>query len=362
MIGKLERLRRFYKRKADGYFLYKSENFKLNDLRYLTDFDGSTGLFFQTKEKNYLFVDGRYFEKAKINKKENLELVLLKKGWEKELNKIVKKEKIKKIIIEPYQSFSLVEFLKKKIKAKIIISKKPIVLTIRKNKDIEEIEILRKAQEITDKIFLDLLNFIKPGKQTEKEIAFKIYELALKKYNCEGLSFEPIVASGSNSSIPHYRSGDKIIENNQPLLLDFGVIYKGYVSDMTRTLWIGNKIDQDFKKAYRVVLEAQKRAIERCRFENKIKAKDVDKIARDYIENHGYKGKFLHSTGHGVGMDVHEEPVLGPYSKDYLKGSEVVTIEPGIYLEGRFGIRIEDTVLTKDGENFTKAPKELINL
>jgi Xaa-Pro aminopeptidase len=362
-MNKFENLRRIWQKEGEAYLLFKPEALKLNDLRYLTGFNGSTGIFLQTKEKNILFVDGRYFEKVKTQKNENLEIILLDINFKKIIRDIFKKEKIKKIVIEPYQSFAFIKKLEKILKnVKIIVSKKEITSQLRIRKDEKEIEILKKAQRIADEIFEEILNFIKPEKHKEKEVAFKIYELAVKKYGCEDLSFEPIIASGNSSSIPHYRSENKIIKNNSPLLIDFGVIYQGYVSDMTRTLWVGNKVDIEFKKIYKFVLEAQEIAIEKCKFEKPIKAKEVDKAVRDYFKKYGYEKYFLHSTGHGIGMDIHEAPTLSIYSKDILRGNEVVTIEPGIYLEGRFGIRIEDTVITGRGENITFSSKDLIRL
>lgn len=358
---KLEELRKKWQKLVDAFIVLKLEELKINDLRYLTGFSGSTGLFLQTKKKNYLFVDGRYLEMVKNMNLKEIEVGKLDVHLYKNLKKLFKKEKIKKIGVENYLPFKTIDSLKKNLKIKIIPLEK-IVASLRIQKLPQEIEILKKAQEITDKIFEEILNYLKPEKQTEKEIAFKIYELAVKKYNAEGLSFEPIVASGHLSSIPHYQTSERKIQNNQPLLIDFGIVLNGYVSDMTRTIWLGNKVDPEFKKVYEIVLEAQKRAIEKCSFKEKRKAREVDLVARNYIEKRGYKGKFLHSTGHGIGLNIHEAPVISPYSKEILKGNEVVTIEPGIYLEGKFGIRIEDTLLTGQGENFTKSSKELIRI
>lgn len=359
---KLNELRKKWQRFGDCYLLIKPEYLKINDLRYLTSFAGSTGIFFQTKDKNYLLVPEMYYEMAKKINLTEIEL----KTWNKDtfkkfIKSIIKKEKIKKIVTEGYLSRTLIERLEKLLKTKII-SKEGLVSSLRIQKTDFEIKKLKKAQEVTDKIFEEILDFIKPEKHREKDIAFKIYELAIKKYNCEGLSFEPIIASGEGSSIPHYKTSNKIIENNKPLLLDFGVIFDGYVSDMTRTIWIGSKVDLDFKKAYQIVLEAQKRALEACFFKKERRAKEIDKVARDYIEKNGYKGKFIHSTGHGIGLDIHEAPTISPFSKEKLRGREVVTIEPGVYLEGKWGIRIEDTILAGEGENFTKSTKNLIKL
>ncbi|MEM5881371.1 MAG: M24 family metallopeptidase [Candidatus Aenigmatarchaeota archaeon] len=188
-----------------------------------------------------------------------------------------------------------------------------------------------------------------------------MYELA-NYYRHDSLSFEPIVAGGNNSSIPHYKRSNYKIEKNNVLLIDFGVKYKGYVSDMTRTIRIGNNVSNEFKRAYNIVSNAQDLAISECKFKNKKLAGEIHKKVVNFINSTEFKNKFLHGTGHGIGLDIHELPYLNIKSKDVLVGNEVVTIEPGIYLEGKFGIRIEDVIITKSGKKLSKSTKDMVIL
>jgi len=362
MENRLKKLKEIWIKKVDSFLIVKLEEIKSKNLLYFTNFTSDDGFFLQTKNKNYLFAFERDKEQALREKFKDLKLLILNpsKRLFHHLQEIIKKEKLKSLGVEEDIPLSLFKLLKRKLKIKIKPLKSEEILKIRKIKEENEIKILKEAQKITDKIFSKILNYIIPEKTTEKELALKIYELAIK-YGCDGVSFPPIIASGSASSIPHYFPQDKKIKNNSPLLIDFGVVYKNYVSDMTRTIWVGRKINEDFKKAYYIVLEAQKRAIEKCKFDKPIKAKEVDLTAREIIER-VYKNKFIHSTGHGIGLEVHESPYLSQFSKEKLFGNEVVTIEPGVYLENKFGIRIEDTVITGSGEDITFSDKELIML
>lgn len=146
------------------------------------------------------------------------------------------------------------------------------------------------------------------------------------------------------------------------MLIDFGVKYKGYVSDMTRTIRIGNNVSNEFKRAYNIVSNAQDLAISECKFKNKKLAGEIHKKVVNFINSTEFKNKFLHGTGHGIGLDIHELPYLNIKSKDVLVGNEVVTIEPGIYLEGKFGIRIEDVIITKSGKKLSKSTKDMVIL
>jgi len=364
MKERLQKLKELWQKKSNAFLIIKYEALKKNHLRYLTNFSGSTGIFLQTNKNSYLLVDGRYHEIAEREKFPEIKLIKVRSNFLKEIEKIIKREKIKKIGIEDeifYYSYKNLKKLFKKNDVKLVVLEN-IVSEIRVQKDDLEIEKLKKAQQITDQIFKEILDFIQPGKHLEKDVSFKIFELALQKYKAEELSFEPIVAFGKNSALPHYRAGNEKIGNNGPLLIDFGIRYEGYVSDMTRTIWIGKKPPSDFKKIYSLVLEAQKLALEKCAFLEPTPASRIDKAARDFIAKHGFKKFFLHSTGHGIGMDIHESPTLSSYSQEILKGKEVVTIEPGIYLEKKWGVRIEDTVITGSGEILTHSPKELIVL
>ncbi len=222
-----------------------------------------------------------------------------------------------------------------------------------------EIELTKKAVEITDKVFAKLLTIIKPG-LTENDISAEI-SYWHKKYGASGDSFDPIVAAGERSAYPHARPTQRKIGNNELVKLDFGCIVEGMKSDLTRTIAIG-KIPAECKKIYGIVKEAQQRAL------NTVKAgvpvKKVDAAARKFITEKGYGKNFGHGLGHGLGYDIHEGPSLNPRTDYKLLVNNIVTIEPGIYIEGLGGVRIEDDVVVKkEGcEILNISPKDLITL
>ena len=218
---------------------------------------------------------------------------------------------------------------------------------------------IKKAQEIAELAFDEILKFIEVGK-TEREVALRLDSLMFEQ-GAEALSFETIVLSGKNTSMPHGVPTNKKIEYGDFVLMDFGAVYDGYHSDMTRTVCIGNPTDKQ-KRIYDIVLNAQKESLKIARAG--ISGSQLDSAARSIIIGEGYGKCFGHSLGHGVGLEIHEYPNASPNFDYGLLENSVVTIEPGIYIEGEFGVRIEDFVLLKEGgcENLTKAPKELIIL
>ncbi len=223
----------------------------------------------------------------------------------------------------------------------------------------EELLIITKAEAIGDKTFKHLLNYIKVG-MTELEIADEV-ERTMRSLGAEGLSFPTIVVSGVNSNQPHGEPSDRKIQEGDFLTLDIGCVYRGYCSDMTRTVAIGYATDE-MKKIYDIVLKAQLAGLEMVKAG--VKCFDVDKASRDVIEEAGYGEFYIHGTGHGVGTEVHEPPTLNARSSEVLKENQAVTVEPGIYLPDKFGVRIEDLVIvTEFGyANLTHSPKELIIL
>lgn len=222
-------------------------------------------------------------------------------------------------------------------------------------KDEEEIEKITKACEITDKCFKHLLEFIKVG-QTEKEIAIEI-ERFFKMNGADGNAFEPIVASGKNSSKPHAVPTDKKIDIGDPITIDFGCKYQGYCSDMTRTIFVGY-VPEEIKQIYNLVLKNQLQTEKELKEGANIKV--ISRMVENDFKLNGYD--LVHSLGHGVGLDIHEYPYLHGKNDSFLKEKMVVTNEPGIYIPGKFGVRIEDTVLiTKSGStNLTKSDKNYI--
>ncbi|NJE61719.1 aminopeptidase P family protein [Thermococcus sp. 21S7] len=233
----------------------------------------------------------------------------------------------------------------------------PIVSELRVIKSREEVEFLQKAAEIVDKTFYALLEQGLEGR-TEKELATWL-DCAMKRLGAEGVSFEPIVASGPNSANPHHRSTDRKIRKGDVVVFDYGARYGGYCSDVTRTVVVG-KPSENVLTVYEVVKEAQEGACRAVRAG--VLARDVDAVARETIAKAGYGEYFIHRTGHGLGLDVHEEPYISPESSVALRAGMVFTIEPGIYLPGKFGVRIEDDVLVEGGHGLrlTKATRELL--
>ncbi|WP_456427986.1 aminopeptidase P family protein [Rhodocaloribacter sp.] len=226
-------------------------------------------------------------------------------------------------------------------------------------KEPEEIARIRRAQRITDEVFAEILGVIRPG-MTEKEVAAEIVYGHLRR-GAERPAFDPIVAAGPNGALPHARPSDRKIGVGELVVLDFGGVRDGYASDMTRTVAVGEP-GAEARRVYGVVREAQARALEAARAGMTSKA--LDGVARGVIKAAGYGDCFTHSLGHGIGLQTHEWPPVSFRSEEPLPEHAAVTIEPGIYLPGRFGVRIEDiVVLHADGsENLTGAPKDLIVL
>lgn len=229
----------------------------------------------------------------------------------------------------------------------------------RKIKDEKEIKKIAEAESIGDEAFSHILNEIKPGK-TEKEIALEL-EFFMKRQGAEALSFDTIAASGKRSAMPHGVATDKKIEEGDFLTLDFGCVFEGYCSDMTRTIVIG-KASERQKEIYNTVLNAQTSAIDVIH--EGIPCSEVDNIARSIINEAGYGDKFGHGLGHSVGIEIHESPSFAPKCNEKVRNGNVITVEPGIYIDGFGGVRIEDLIAVHDGTvtNLTHSPKELIEL
>ncbi len=232
-----------------------------------------------------------------------------------------------------------------------------LISKLRIVKDDDEVRLLKKAAEIADKTLYEVLDRGINGKK-EKEVAAWI-EFLVKSLGAEGTSFEPIVASGPNSANPHHRPTDRKIRRGDVVILDYGARYRSYCSDITRTLVVGEP-PENVESVYETVKEAQEKAFQAVK--DGVTAEHVDDVARGHIERAGYGEYFIHRTGHGIGLDVHEEPYIAPGNSTILRNGMVFTIEPGVYLPNRFGVRIEDDVLVKDGHGvrLTKAFRDLM--
>ena len=326
---------------------------------YLSEFAFTDGLLFITKTKAYLITDFRYYEMALNSANKSFE-VLTPDNRKEFLNKVIAEEGIKTIGFEggsvsydTYRNYCdnyPCEFL----------NIGDTIEVIRQIKSADEIEKMQKAQDITDAALAHLLKFITPN-MTELEVAVEL-EYAMRKGGADSFAFETIAVSGDASALPHGTPRNVKLRPGF-LTMDFGAKYQGYCSDMTRTIVIG-KADEDIKKLYNTVLRAQTEALAYLR--EGADCGEADKVARDIIDAiPEFKGAFGHSLGHSVGLFIHESPRL--YSRGFgrkLKVGEIVTVEPGIYLFGKYGCRIEDMVaITKDGiHNFTHSPKDLIEI
>ena len=322
---------------------------------YYSGFTSEDAYLIISHNENIIITDSRYTVQAKEQCPE-FSLVNISEGFEK----IFKKLSSSVVLYEEKDiSVGFYINLKKQSSDKTFIPASDRISLFREKKDISEIKKIQEAERIGDEAFLHILNVIKPGMK-EVEIASEL-EYFIRKSGASKLSFETIVASGIRSSMPHGTATEKIIKKGELLTLDFGCVLDGYCSDMTRTVAIGN-ISSKEKEIYDIVLYAQNTALSKMRIG--MKCSEIDKIARDIISNEGYGENFGHSLGHSVGIQIHEAPNFSSKSEAIFENGHVITVEPGIYIEGLGGVRIEDVVAAADDKiiNLTKSPKELIIL
>ena len=328
---------------------------------YLTGFPSSAGYLVLGRNSSAFFTDSRYTEAAG----ESISIcpVLPLRDFKEDVGEFIFQHGYSKIHIEADKvTVSQLNFLAKSLKHCKIISDGKLDREIAKLREVkapDEVSKIRKAQLIAEKAFDHILSFIKVG-VTEIEIAAQL-ENIMRINGSDGFAFDTIAISGKNTSKPHGVPTHNKVCHGDFITMDFGAIYDSYRSDMTRTVAVG-EVSSKQEKIYNTVLHAQESAL--AILKKGVKCSDADKAARDVIKEAGYGEFFGHSTGHGVGIEIHETPNLAPKSKSVLQTGNVVTVEPGIYLPGEFGVRIEDfVVITDDGyENLTSAPKNLIVL
>mgnify|MGYP001187428427 CR=1 FL=1 len=337
----------------DGFLITSSYN-----RRYMTGFTGSAGAVLITPAKALFITDFRYTEQAE-KQCTGYEVVQQKGSIASEVGEQAKNLGLKKLgFEEDHVTFSTYRLFDKEINAELVpVSGEIEKLRLIKTKT--EIKILKEAADIADAAFKHILDFIRPGK-TELQVSNEL-EFFMRSLGATSSSFDIIVASGYRSALPHGVASEKVIESGDFVTLDFGAYYNGYVSDITRTVAVGQPSDK-LQEIYEIVLEAQLRGV------NGIKpgltGKQSDALTRDYITEKGYGENFGHSTGHGIGLEVHEGPGLSVKSDVVLEPGMVVTVEPGIYIPGLGGVRIEDDIVITDNHNerLTHSPKELIIL
>lgn len=311
---------------------------------YLTGFQSSEGCLFVSNQYSCLMVDFRYYEAAKSQVKD-IDVVLVN-GFEKELNKQILRLNLKSVCVEK-EKLTVAEYEKLQNSLHIVFEAKSnlsaVINTMRTVKTKREIENIKKAQAITDLAYRLTLPKIKAG-MTEIELVCEL-EYNLRKLGSERTAFDTICVSGQNTSLPHGTPTKKKIENGDLITLDFGAVVNGYCSDMTRTVALG-EVSKKEQLIYETVKEAQRLAIESIK--SGAFCDEIDAVARNYIESNGYSGCFGHGLGHSVGINIHEKPSLNPSDKTRLLTNMVVTVEPGIYLPGKCGVRIENMVLVND--------------
>jgi Xaa-Pro aminopeptidase len=323
----------------DGYIVANETN-----MLYFTGFLGGAKLLVPAKNESVLYVYGVNYEAAKeIAKDCRVELVkrAAGDGADRKVAAQIKKLKLKQVGFDALDSSIFLKF-QNSLKSVKLRTQSQLVWSLRKVKDKIELGYMRKAAEITNEGIKRAAEVIKPGMR-EYEVAAEI-EYAMRKLGSDGVGFETIVASGSCSAFPHGGCTDKKIKKGEFIVIDLGAKYQHYCADLTRTFLVGEP-SQKQAKIYETVRKAQQRAFESLR--EGVKAKDADAAARKIIKQAGYGKYFVHSLGHGIGLDVHELPTLTPDGKDLLKAGNVVTDEPGIYIVGFGGVRIEDTVLIR---------------
>ena len=346
----------FREKKAEALLITDPYN-----MRYISGFRGGEGMLFLTRDRRVLITDSRYTEAA--SQETDFEVIEENRGHRRSaiLKELLSETRAESLGYEDQSlrcsEFSLLQNALPEAKSWIPLGGS--VDRLRRIKTPEELKYLRRAEAIGDEAFAALLPLLKPG-MTELEAAAEL-EYQMKKRGAEGFSFDTIMASGIHSSMPHAIPSEKKLEAGEFITMDFGCVYRGYCSDMTRTVVLG-KADEKQKEIYGIVLRAQRAALDLIRAG--LSGSRVDREAREIIEKAGYGDCFGHGLGHSVGLFIHEEPRLSPGDDTLLEPGMIETVEPGIYVPGFGGVRIEDMVaVTEKGcENLTRSPKELIEL
>lgn len=354
----LERLQDSLSRLGASSALISSE---INQ-RYLSEFSFSDGYILVTQNEGFLLTDSRYIEAARAQAR-GFSVILSSGGMLESLRELICALSLSEIVIEEEElPCSLLKKLSESLSGiEISFGASDVLRSLREVKTEEEIGKIAEAQRLTDEAFSHILDYISP-RRTEKDVALEL-EFFMRKRGAEGVAFDTIAVSGKASSLPHGVPTDTPLRQGF-LTMDFGARVDGYCSDMTRTVVIG-RADGEMRRVYDTVLRAQATALSVIR--GGLSCFDADKAARDVIRQAGYGENFGHSLGHGVGMFIHEAPSLSPKADPsrLLVAGNVVTVEPGIYIEGKYGCRIEDMITIRpDGSvyNFTKSTKELIEI
>ena len=338
---RLEKVKHLLKEKGLDAFLISSQS----NVFYLTGFRSSHAYVVITAQSHHLLTDARYYERAKAQLSD-WDVRLIEQSAVRYIKNFLKELDAKKV---GYEKDKVSCEFQRMLRTRGVrwVGFSGLLKDMRLIKSQEEIDIMREGVKRSDAIYRRLLEFIKPGMREMDVRAFIVQEIF--REGASGESFPAIVASGEGSSVPHWETSQKQIEVGKNLLIDMGLVWKGYCTDFTRTIFIG-RADEEFKRVYQTVKDAYLFALDKVKVGNTLG--EVDRAARKHIEKKGFKGLFIHSTGHGIGIDIHEYPRVyykGKDSKRVIEEGMVFTVEPGIYIPGKFGVRLENIVVVERG-------------
>ncbi len=339
---------------VDAFFVTATPN-----IRYLTGFTGEDAFLLAASGKIFLIVDSRFTAQAQNEVFEGVDVVEYKPPILNFLKDLLLKHRVHWLGIEKNRLSAELFIELSEIGFLNLVPVSGLIEKMRMVKSPEEIEIIKKACEISSRSFKETLPFIKEG-ITEKDIAAEL-EYRFRKNGADKTSFDTIVAAGERGALPHGMPSERKIKSHELIVMDFGVFYNGYASDTTRTVSVGEP-NKESSEVYEIVRSAQE--LGRNLVKEGLVCKELDGSVRKYISDKGYGKYFIHGLGHGVGLEIHELPFVNSRSGISLKPGMIITVEPGIYLPGKFGVRIEDTILVKEnsGEVLTKLPHEPIIL
>jgi len=326
---------------------------------YLSGFTGTLSYLLVTPSDVFFLTDGRYYERVKKELPDIFRIQQLERKPWSSIRRLIKDINPATIGFEDTIEYRLYKNLNEIHNRVGLVEANANIEQMRMIKDSHELELIRKAVSLTDRLFEKIVGYIKPGR-TERQIRQKIKQLSLQ-LGADEMAFPPIVASGGFSAIPHHEPSTKRVEEGEFIILDFGVKWCGYCSDMTRTIVLG-KATRRQKQLYRIVQDAQKKGLACLRAG--ISAKEIDSEVRAFLASKGYEKEFMHGLGHSLGLEIHEKPLLNHQSNGKIEPGMVLTVEPGVYIKDFGGVRIEDTVVVNEKgiEILSRIPKNLMEI
>lgn len=356
-MTRLEKFRHLMaEQKIDGFLITQPEN-----RRYLSGFSGSSGILIITPERQTIATDSRYYEQVR---QQCPDWELIEAGYDFVGNMLETLRQFelgaRRVGFEAgFVTVAMLNSWERALKGRLVlVDTEGFVETLRMQKDEAEVASIKKAVALADEALVHITRWMRPG-MTERQVAWEL-ESYMRTHGASALSFEPIVASGPNSAMPHARPTDRVLQAGEPITMDFGCIVEGYCSDLTRTVCLGEPADDKYLLIWHTVLKAQEVAEDGTRAG--MTGEQVDKLARDVITEAGFGDYFGHGLGHGVGLAIHEGPRFSFTYPHEVPNEAIMTIEPGIYIPGWGGVRMEDMALVKNGqlEILTTAPKEAV--